>query len=275
MSYWKKTSGKNYQSLDNYSSKTNVDVGNNEFYEFEPAIVLDVVLDETHEIFKNKELTRIDFDRIPSDVSGEKPLKNDIDYSWIGRSLIRLVETQKSVEKEQLVWAYPLESNISEYPLINEIVIAVKYFGQTFYTRKLNYLNFPNSNQKFGLEQLFGGFLDGTQKGNRELNEPNKEFQGPISKGRHSGGYGFDGVVGRYFWINKNIRSIKRFEGDLTFESRFGQSLRFSAYDNNRKNDIGLEEYEDYHAKINNPYTKFHSGGGNPMIILRNRQRPI
>lgn len=276
MSYWKKTSGKNYQSLDKFDNLSQGQVNSNEFYEFEPAIVLDVVLDETHKIFQNKDLTKVDFDRLPSDVEGNKPLPSDVDYSWIGRALVRTVFTQNKVEKEQLVWAYPLESNISEYPLINEVVVVVKYLDQVYYTRKLNQYNHIQSNEKFGLEQLLGGFTkNGVQKGNRELNEPNTEFQGPTSKARHDGGYGFEGVVGRYFLVNKNIRAVKRFEGDLVLESRFGQSIRFAAYDNKRENDTGLKEYKDYYNEINNPFTKKPTGGGNPHIIIRNRQRPV
>lgn len=275
MSYWKKNSGKNYQSLDNYSNTSINDINSNEFFEFEPAIVLDVVLDEKHDIFKNKELTKLDYDRSLSDVNGNKPIETDVDYSWVGRALIRLTETQKKVEKENLVWAYPLESNISEYPLINEIVIVVKYIGKVFYTRKLNYKNLVNSNEKFDLEMLLGGFSDGVQKGNRELNDPKKDYVGPKSKSRHEGGYGFEGVAGRYFWINKNIRAIKRFEGDLVIESRFGQSIRFSAYDNKRDNDKSDINLKGYYANVENPFTKVPTGGGNPSVIIRNRQRPI
>jgi hypothetical protein len=274
MSYWKKPSGKNYQSLDTFS-KNSTDSSHGEFYEFEPAVVLDVVLDTSHEIFKDKELTKLDVERAPSDVTGKKPTIGDVDYSWIGKALIRMVETQKKVEKEQLVWAYPLESNISEFPLINEIVIAVKYLDQVYYTRKLNYKNHVNSNERFGLEQLIGGFVEnGVQMGNRELTEK-IEFLGPTSKARHNGGYGFEGVVGRYFWVNKNIRSIRKYEGDLTIESRFGQSIRFSAYDDNRNNDKSDSSLQGYFSEIENPYTKTVTGGGNPMIIIRNRQRPI
>lgn len=276
MSFWKKTSAKNYKSLDNYSNNQ-FDSISNEFYELEPAIVLDVILDENHEIFKNKELTKLDYDRSQADVSGKKPLPDDVDYSWIGRILVRMVETQQKIEKEQLIWVIPLDSNISEYPLINEMVSIVKYMGQVYYTRKLNSNNFVNSNNDFGIEQLIGGFQDsnGRQKGNRELNKPTTEFQGPKSVTRFGGGYGFEGVAGRYFWINKNIRAVKRFEGDMVFESRFGQSIRFSAYDNNRENDKSDKNLKGYFAEVDNPFTKVPTGGGNPMIIIRNRQRPI
>ncbi len=277
MSYWKKTSSKNYKSLDNYAFKDLSDSSKNEFYEFEPAVVLDVILDEKHEIFKNKELVKLDYDRAQADVSGNKPLPDDPDYSWIGRALVRLVETQQKMEKEQLTWATPLDPNISEYPLINEVVAVVQYMGQVYYSKALNSGNLPNSNVDFGIEQSIGGFYDssGKQKGNRELNKPTTEFQGPRSETRFGGGYGFEGVAGRYFVINKNIRAVKRFEGDMVFESRFGQSIRFSAYDNNRKNDTSDISLRGYYNVVDNPYTKTPTGGGNPMIIIRNRQRPI
>jgi len=277
MSYWKTPSGKNYQSLDTFSNSGNSQDNNkSEFYEFEPAVVLDVVLDENHEIFKNIELTKLDNARWPADVNGEKPLKTDVDYSWIGRVLVRMVESQKKMEKEDLVWAYPLESNISEYPVINEIVIVVKYLGQLYYTRKLNHHNFVNSNEKFGLELVVGGFIDGIQKGNRELNKTSVEFSGPKSKSIYEGGYGFEGALGRYFLINKNIRAVKRHEGDMVFESRFGQSIKFSAYDDNRLNDQSSKKLDDYKTDgAGNPNYNVNAGGGNPQIVIRNRQRKI
>lgn len=282
MSFWKTTSGKNYQSLDNYANVSTTGGNRDEFYEFETAVVLDVVLDENHEIFKNKEITKIDNQFWQSDVIGDKPLNTDVDYTWIGRALVRLTETQREVEKEKLIWAYPLESNIIEYPLVNEIVSVVKYMGQTFYTRKINNSNFINSHESFGLEPLLGGYKDdkGVKQGNRELNTQNKPYQGPLSvsryKDKNRSNYGFEGVLGRYFLINKNIRSIKKYEGDLTIESRFGQSIRFSAYDNRRENDKSDSKLKDYVATgVVNPNTGDFAGGGNPMIVIRNRQRPI
>ena len=66
----------------------------------------------------------------------------------------------------------------------------------------------------------------------------------------------------------------------MIFESRFGQSIRFASYDDNRDNDKGYNSdfsgYTDYKGNgITNPYSKTEAGGGNPMIIIRNRQRPL
>jgi hypothetical protein len=66
---------------------------------------------------------------------------------------------------------------------------------------------------------------------------------------------------------------IRKNEGDTAIESRFGQSIRFSAYDNNRLNDKG--SYPSY--ALNSNLLKESSGGGygNPKITIRNRQRNI
>jgi hypothetical protein len=254
MSYWKRSEGKSYTSLDNFGgSSGNLGAAVGEFYEYEAAIVLDVILDENHEIFKNKNYPKIDIDRWQSNVSGEKPSKDEPDLSWIGRALVRPITSQRGVEKEKLTWAIPLEGNISEYPLVNEYVAIAKYLDKVFYTKKINVNNLVNTNADFCAEILYGGFKVGEEKkGNRELNKPSEEYKGPLSKTRMSGGSGWQGALGRYFSLNKNVRGIKRFEGDTVIESRFGQSIRFSAYDNDNKKDVG-----------------------NPMILIRNGQRSL
>lgn len=265
-----------------------------EFYEIEPAVVLDVILDKNHPYFANKGSPQhtLNPTQWPPDLNGLPAKPKDLDYSWIGRVLVRLYYSQQSVEKEDLVWAIPLESNISEYPLLNEIVGIISYLGRYYYTRKVNLFNTPNSNANFAIEPSIGGYNPSSNspiQGNRELvldgdskTDSYKAFQGPTSKTSPKGGQGFEGTLGRYFLINPHIRSIKRREGDLVVESRFGQSIRFGAYDDDRNNDIGKNSgfsgYEDYIGDgttytINN--TVFKQGGGNPMILIRNRQRPL
>ena len=41
MSYWKKTSGKNYQSLDNFDNKGGSEINSNEFYEIQSRADVD------------------------------------------------------------------------------------------------------------------------------------------------------------------------------------------------------------------------------------------
>ena len=109
----------------------------------------------------------------------------------------------------------------------------------------MNLKGFTNNSVDFTKEKIAGN-----SNGNRETklteNEPDTLYRGPTSYTVSKKYINTDtaGAVGRYFWINNNIRSLKKFEGDTIIESRFGQSIRFGAYDSDRKNDKG--SYKDY-----------------------------
>lgn len=294
MGYWNRPTSISSPQADSSRKAIAIrDLGGNaggssdEFYEIEPGLVLDIILDKDHPFLKTQPFT-LNPTQTATDVDGKRALKTDPDLSWVGRVLVRLLYSQRDVEKEDLVWAIPLESNLSEYPLLNEVVGVVSYLGQYYYTRKVNAANIPNANPDFNLELINGGFRPNPQstiQGNRELRVNKSDtnytpFQGPLSKINSTGGIGYEGALGRYFYFNSRIRTIKRHEGDLTIESRFGQSIRFGAYDDNRSNDSGknadFNGYTDYKGNgVINPSSKKEAGGGNPMIIIRNRQRPL
>jgi len=261
MAYWKGIP-KDVRKLDSFglsTSTSNISITPGEFYELELAVVLDIILDEKHPMIKEGEFphSRIDVNRWPADVEDKEPKDTDVDYTWIGRALVRPLQTEKSTDKDELLWAFPLESNISEYPLINELVVLYRLGEKVYYSRKLNYQNWQNNNLDFAIEGETSGkdnkilFTDEILTGSKE------------SLTNHKGNTGFHGYAGQYFVANNKIRAVKRREGDLHIESRFGQNIIFRAYDRNRKNDIGYDKYPDY------------KDSGNPMIIMRNRQRKI
>jgi hypothetical protein len=296
MAYWDRPTSTSAPSIDSVSLTKNRGGGTQDaFYEIEPAVVLDIILDKNHPYLKKNPFT-INPDRWPSDINNLPAKKTDPDYTWVGRASIRLLFSQRNIEKDDLIWAIPLDSNPEEYPVLNEVVGVVSYLGQYYYTRRINISNWPNVNADFNLELTNGGFhqtQNSPVEGNRELRatdiSPFIPFQGPPSKLRALGGTSYQGALGRYFFFNPKIRSLKRYEGDHVIESRFGQSIRFSAYDNNRDNDKGTTDTN----IVNNPYkvdanvdigiggipsgdgkTKSYvPGPGNPMILIRNRQR--
>ena len=97
-----------------------------EFYEMEPAVVLDVILDENHPVLQKQ---KIDISSFPDNYKDQTPNSFDTDYTWIGRALVRMVNSQQAMAKDKLNWAIPLDvTGIVEYPLLNEVVIVVKYF---------------------------------------------------------------------------------------------------------------------------------------------------
>ena len=261
MAYWS-IKGKNLKSTESFGlgGGTSPSAASlPEFYELEPAVVLDIVLDSTHPIFSPPSdlPTHIDTERWPADLQGKKPTVGDFNYSWIGRVLVRLYQTTPTSPKEKLVWAYPMGSGCMEYPLVNEIVMVMEYQDQYFYSRKLNYRNFPNEAADFSINNS----LSGVENTNLYTNKP---YTGVHSKNSAIGQLGYNGVVGKYYKINDRMRAIKRHEGDTVIESRFGQSIHLGVYDDTRSNDIGDKQNTDY-----------YNGGGNPMIIIRNRQRKL
>jgi len=229
-----------------------------EFYEFEPAVVLDIILDENHPLLKNKQL---DVSSFPENYKDAIPSPKSIDFTWIGRALVRQCFSQQGVAKEKLNWAMPLDvTGVVEYPLINEPVVVVKYFGNLYYTKRLNFRGFVNNSGDYKLEKVYGINTGSGVFGPQSL-LTNKQFKTSD----------YIGSLGSYFLTNNKIRRLKKYEGDTSIESRFGQSIRFSSYDSERLNYQG--NYIDYRGdKTLNPATV---GGGNPMILIRNRQRKL
>lgn len=264
MAYWKETS-----SIGNNSKIHTPGIGGqilssnsmSEFYELEEALVLDVIYDENHPEIKN-----LVPEQWPDNFKGEIADKKDKNFTYIGRIKFRLLNSQKNIPKEILSWAKPLHcSGVVEIPLLNEVVIVVKYRNEWFYHRRLNVNGIINSNANFDIEKT-----EGNTSGNRQndISNENKKIvnvTGPVSytgpKSIKTGNH--RGVLGEYYLQNNKIRTVKKYEGDTAIESRHGQSIRFSAYDSNRQNDVGDSRYPDY------------AGCGNPMILIRNRQRPL
>ena len=85
-----------YSSLNSGFATSPSDAGG-DFYELEPAVVLDVITDETHPIFKARD-SKINPKEWPDDINGNESLQSDPDYTWIGRVLVRPLISQQRVE---------------------------------------------------------------------------------------------------------------------------------------------------------------------------------
>ena len=158
-----------------------------EFYELEPAEVIDVFLDED------------DFRYHDHKFHNTKPVVTEDDkiiwkyYGWIRA---RMAISNKGENNTILV--APLDSNIKEYPYPGEHVIVASYYGKKYYTQKLNTANSVNLNSFKGLSRPWDPW------GSEDYNI--KEFKG-----------------------NFGIRQLQAYEGDITFNGRFGQSIRFGS----------------------------------------------
>jgi hypothetical protein len=225
------------------------------FYELEPAVVVDVIRDDEHPIFeKETSAPKVDEKEWPAGYNG----KEDVDYSWIGRVKARMIYSQAQTPTNELNWIYPLECSVKEYPLVNEMIIISKYMGSYYYTRRLNTRNFINHDADFRTEHRYG-----MKSGVNSVNSPT--LVGAKNKsdlGSTINEYG--SYLGNYFKANNKIRPLKHFEGDMVFESRFGNSIRFGCYEKESEIDRGTSRGDG---------ESYDGNYGNPQILIRNRQR--
>jgi hypothetical protein len=230
------------------------------------AVVVDVISNENHIKLQDQSKPLVNPQHLPLNYNGDPANVKDVDYSYVGRAKVRILSQEKKTPKEKLPWAIPLDQTISQYPLVNELVVVQKIGDTYYYSKPFNRFNFPN-NIDYSVETVHSEdgksaipfFYDGQRQ---------TYTSAPIySK------YNNLGFVGDYFILNNKIRNVVRYEGDTVIESRFGQSIRMATYDENRLNDR-TDLYDSY--TVDKKLTDSSGGGyGNPMIIIRNRQRNL
>lgn len=149
----------------------------------------------------------------------------------VGAIKFRTLKTDAFREDSTLNWAFPLDANISEYPLVEEIVLVFRAVNRFYYTRKLNLSNRPTIHTLPGLAQELGPSLtpkDKTRTFRQSVGIPHKE--GEIIT-----------PAGKYIEPKKVYR-LRHDEGDIIFEGRFGQSIRMGAAWKAKSNFKSLEE---------------------------------
>lgn len=209
----------NYNSLktDNQAVILGMSAPDVKFFELEPAEVLDVILNDQHPSFST--------------------------YEDIGKIQVRLLYSQKNYgygdNSAKLNWAKPGDANVKSYPLKHEIVIVANYITREgvidsagpdltpkglYYFDRLNLLNSVNHNamQDISLTKKF-------------KDTPSSGYTQPE-----------DLVLGNEIKPNDEIHPLESKEGDIIYEGRFGNSIRFG----------------------NNPET------GEPEVLIRNGQKP-
>lgn len=153
------------------------------------GMVVDVILDHTHQHY-------------------------GIDGSNVGSIKVRIFSLHHGLTDDKLPWADPFDYTIQELPLIGELVALSKILGNFFYTRKIPIARKLQENAMFNLNRNLGE--RSTNNVASAVNEGQEK-----TKEQHR--------LGEYFTENKTIRQLKHFEGDVIFQGRMGQSIRFGS----------------------------------------------
>ena len=192
------------------ASSNNITSNSDNILSSDIGVVLGVVLDENSVEIKNK-LNKISY-------------IGAIRYKKLDDFTTKLEESPLALKANQ---------NTSTLPVENELVRIITTGGGVFYERFGNGDN-PNNNaiinqisfkhQSNDVEKVAtGGITEIRSVQQTGITKVNNEQQNKNDK------------LGNYFQFEPNLHKLKLFEGDTLLESRFGQSLRFSAYNNPKK----------------------------------------
>ena len=169
------------------------------------GIVYSVVLDETHPIIK----------------------KGDLDTSNVGAVEFRFTGRPEA-DDENLPLAIPFDKNFKTLPVRNESVEIYSGTSGEFYYKRIG--SEPTPITTADPKQISKLFKPKPLPADRRLDYKKVQATGIVrSSGNSSQEY--DGY-GDYFNQEKGIHKLKLYEGDSLIESRFGQSIRFSGYNN-------------------------------------------
>jgi hypothetical protein len=173
--------------------------------------VTDVILDDTHPLLKDE---------------------NKYGVSIIGAVLYKSIGALTVDDKI----AFPFDKNLKELPTRNEKIEIYKVIstdtgkkdGVSYY-RRIGAETTQNFNAA-GTE-LSTNFKQKTNSEEQTSQEYNAVSKTGIENSSKSNENTFDGH-GKYFQPKDKIHKLKLYEGDTILESRFGQSIRFSGYNN-------------------------------------------
>ena len=178
-------------------------LGSQEFYELEAAEVIDVIFEEAD---------------LPLEADGTPT------YSLIGAIKGRMVNSQHKQPESRLGWIQPMDANIKQYPLIGEYVIVGRYLGRYYYAQTINMLGSPNSNSYPGYSGDKASLTDNTTR--RHAHNRSVEVGATKTPNKAASG---DVTVGDPFVPNPLIRQLQPTFGDVIFNGRLGQSIRFGS----------------------------------------------
>jgi hypothetical protein len=142
------------------------------------------------------------------------------DGSNIGAVQFRFIKSNTYREQGTLNWALPMDSNITEYPLLNEIVTVVPALNRMYYTRKINVSTRVTSQAMYGLNEELSALPKQGQKVT--------DYRNSVAVQRKDESALRD-VLGKYFKEQPKVYRLRHSEGDILYEGRSGQSIRLGA----------------------------------------------
>jgi hypothetical protein len=176
-----------------------MDVGTRftEIFQWEPAVVIDVVTNDQH------------------------PEYAEDGYN-VGVIKFRFIESQDIRPEESLNYAFPIDANVTRYPLKNELVFVVPALNRFYYTTVFNISNRPTAHAIPELRAETGP--PQTRRDLSKQYDENSSGGAPIKNDTST-----DAALGKTFKDKENVFRLRSQEGDIIIEGRTGQSIRLGS----------------------------------------------
>lgn len=134
-----------------------------------------------------------------------------------GRAKVRFINTGKGTNSSELPWADPLLPHQTIQPLVGEYVLVFKMLGTYFYIGPINTKRQITENA----HPLLG--VAASQPVGDLFKNQRKTALGVLTQARPN-----INKVGTNF-KKQNVNPLKPFEGDIIYQGRYGQSIRFGS----------------------------------------------
>lgn len=165
----------------------------------------------------------------------DDPLLDDLEIDdlskpqYIGAIEFRLNSTVTKSDDEPSI-AFPKDNNNISLPTINEVVRITNSEGGGFLYQRTTTSASPNTNADNSEIKLTSKKESGST-GNTSSDYSRVQSTGIVRSQGSDDNSDFS-KLGNYFESQPDIHKLKLYEGDNIIESRFGQSIRFSGYNN-------------------------------------------
>lgn len=173
---------------------------------------MDVILDDTNEAVKpNNDTTEETSDKI---------------LGSIGSAKIRKL-TDSTSSDSTLRYIKPYDYSFIDLPVKGEVVELIQSPNGSLYYKRIISSDLNTGNAKVGIESSY--YASDESEGGDSQSYSETSQTGTTNKEENSSTDNQN--LGKYFTSNK-INHLKLYEGDKVIQSRFGQSIRFSGYNN-------------------------------------------
>jgi hypothetical protein len=137
----------------------------------------------------------------------------------VGAIKFRALKNHMFRNDGDLHWALPIEANLTEYPLLNEIVHIVASLNRFYYTRKINVSSTVTSQSIPGLNKELAPLQSSKERAGsfqKTVGTPVKVETTPDA-------------LGKFYKAPTGVYRLRHDEGDMVLEGRSGQSIRMGA----------------------------------------------